>query len=76
MLTTVKDVYDNGKITLTEDPPVNEIKADVIVTFLPEQKNSKQIIARQPATSFAQALAQTQTVKKDFDRQSTIKKEQ
>ena len=39
MLTTVKGVYDHGKITLTEDPPIKEKKADVIVTFLPQEKN-------------------------------------
>ena len=33
MLTTIKGVYDHGKITLTEDPPV-KTKADVMVTFL------------------------------------------
>lgn len=38
MLTTVKGIYDNGKITLTEDPPIKEKKADVIITFLPEKQ--------------------------------------
>ena len=33
MLNTIKGVYDHGKITLTEEPPV-KTKADVIVTFL------------------------------------------
>lgn len=33
MLTTIKGIYENGKIILTEDPPV-KTKADVIVTFL------------------------------------------
>jgi Protein of unknown function (DUF2281) len=33
MLNTIKGVYDKGKITLAEEPPV-KTKADVIVTFL------------------------------------------
>jgi hypothetical protein len=33
MLTTIKGVYENGKIILTEEPPV-KTRADVIVTFL------------------------------------------
>ena len=33
MLNTIKGVYDNGKITLAEEPPV-KTKAEVIVTFL------------------------------------------
>jgi Protein of unknown function (DUF2281) len=37
MLTTIKGIYDHGQITLTEQPPV-DTKADVIVTFLPEDK--------------------------------------
>ena len=41
MLTTIKGVYDHGKITLTEEPPLKETRADVIVTFLPEQKNER-----------------------------------
>jgi hypothetical protein len=40
MLTTVKGVYDHGKITLTEAPPV-KTRADVMVTFLsPDEKNT------------------------------------
>ena len=39
MLTTVKGVYDNGKITLSEEPLITEKKADVIVTFLTGQQN-------------------------------------
>jgi hypothetical protein len=46
MLTTVKGVYDNGKITLTEEPPIKEKKADVIVTFLPEQQNTSSNLKR------------------------------
>jgi Protein of unknown function (DUF2281) len=43
MLTTIKGVYDDGKIVLTEEPPVTT-KTDVMVTFLTEDKtpNSKQ----------------------------------
>ena len=33
MFTTIKGVYDHGKVTLTEDPPV-KTKSDVMVTFL------------------------------------------
>jgi hypothetical protein len=39
MLTTIKGIYDNGKITLTEEPPITTTKAEVIITFLPEQQN-------------------------------------
>lgn len=38
MLTTIKGVYENGKITVTEKPPIQESKADVLITFLPKQK--------------------------------------
>ncbi len=38
MLTTIKGIYDHGKITLTEELPLEENKMDVLVTFLPEQK--------------------------------------
>ena len=38
MLTTIKGVYDHGKITLTEPAP--DTKADVIVTFLPGEENT------------------------------------
>ena len=34
MLTTIKGIYDHGKIILTEDSPI-KTKSDVIVTFLP-----------------------------------------
>lgn len=48
MLTTIKGIYDHGKIILTEDSPI-KTKADVIVTFLPTMgegyaKNNKQRI--------------------------------
>ena len=38
MLTTLKGFYDHGKITITEELPLKETKADVLITFLPEQK--------------------------------------
>ena len=37
MLTTIKGIYDHGKIILTEQPPV-KTKVDVIITFLYEEK--------------------------------------
>ncbi|MEP7127324.1 MAG: hypothetical protein ABI729_00595 [Chitinophagales bacterium] len=48
MLTTIKGVYNHGKITLAEPPPV-ETKTDVMVTFLPSgektvQKGKQKII--------------------------------
>lgn len=39
MLTIIKGVYEDGKITVTENPPIKEAKADVLITFLPQQKN-------------------------------------
>ncbi|HRO41977.1 MAG TPA: DUF2281 domain-containing protein [Flavipsychrobacter sp.] len=33
MLTTIKGIYDHGKIVLSEQPPVKE-RTEVIVTFL------------------------------------------
>lgn len=36
MLTTIKGVYDHGKITLAEDPLI-KTKADVMVTFLTDE---------------------------------------
>ena len=39
MLTTIKGVYDHGKITLIEPAPV-KTKADVMVTFLPAEDNT------------------------------------
>ena len=38
MLTTIKGVYEHGKITVTEKPPIKETTADVLITFLPQQK--------------------------------------
>ncbi len=46
MLTTIKGIYDHGKIILTEDPPLREIKADVIITFLPEIKKENAKVKR------------------------------
>ncbi len=40
MLTTIKGIYDHGKIILTEDPPLKEIKAEIIITFLPDLKKA------------------------------------
>ncbi len=40
MLTTIKGVYDEGKIILCEDPPVKS-RAEVMVTFLEEQSEEK-----------------------------------
>ena len=39
MLTAIKGIYDNGKITLEEEAPV-QTKTEVIVTFLSEEKES------------------------------------
>ena len=48
MLTTIKGVYEDGKITVTEKPPINEVKADVLITFLPgkikEVSSNKRIL--------------------------------
>lgn len=41
MLTTIKGVYDHGKITLIEPAPV-KTKANVMVTFLPPEENAPQ----------------------------------
>ena len=38
MLTTIKGYYENGSITLKEEPPIHE-KTEVIVTFLNEEKD-------------------------------------
>ena len=40
MLTTIKGFYDKGKITLTEQPSVEE-KTEVIVTFLAHKAKSR-----------------------------------
>lgn len=41
MLTTIKGYYENGNITLKEEPPVQE-KTEVMITFLTEEKNPNQ----------------------------------
>lgn len=41
MLTTIKGVYEHGKITVTEKLPIMESRADVLITFLPQQKKEK-----------------------------------
>jgi len=45
MPTTIKGVYDQGKITLSEEPPVHT-KVDVIVTFLINVGNELNMIKR------------------------------
>lgn len=40
MLTTIKGVYEKGKIILKEESPVKD-KTDVIITFLEEDNNQK-----------------------------------
>ena len=37
MLTTIKGIYDNGKIVLEEMPPIKN-KSKVVVTFLDEMQ--------------------------------------
>ncbi len=39
MLTTIKGVYNHGKITLTDASPVNK-KTDVMVIFLSDEENT------------------------------------
>ncbi len=41
MLTTIKGIYEHGKIILTEEPPV-KTKADVMITFLPVEESKTQ----------------------------------
>ena len=38
MYTAIKGIYENGKIILTEEPPVKS-KAEVMITFLTNQDN-------------------------------------
>ena len=40
MLTAIKGIYANGKVILTEEPPLTT-KTDVIVTFLSDEENQK-----------------------------------
>lgn len=37
MYTAIKGIYENGKITFTEEPPVKS-KAEVMITFLTGQE--------------------------------------
>lgn len=39
MLTTVKGVYEHGRIVLSETPPVSK-RTEVIITFLEEEKQA------------------------------------
>ncbi|MGK6353443.1 DUF2281 domain-containing protein [Parapedobacter sp. DT-150] len=40
MYTAIKGVYENGKITFTEEPPVKS-KAEVVITFLTGQDSAE-----------------------------------
>lgn len=40
MLTTVKGIYEGGRIIFNDPPPVIE-RAEVIITFLTEEKKEK-----------------------------------
>lgn len=46
MLATIKGVYEHGKITVTEKPPIDETKADVLITFLPGKKKENSLNKR------------------------------
>lgn len=59
MLSTVKGIFEDGKITLSEKPPVHG-RADVIVTFLEEKPQT--IKKRQ-----AGVLSGKATMADDFD---------
>jgi len=41
MYTAIKGIYENGKITFTEEPPVKS-KADVVITFLTGQETNEE----------------------------------
>jgi len=47
MLTTIKGYYENGAITLKEEPPVQE-KTEVMITFLTNEKKSSTTKQRTP----------------------------
>ena len=47
MLTTIKGVYQHGRIFMKEDPPVN-IKTEVLITFLVQEQESGSIGRRMP----------------------------
>ncbi|MFC3199911.1 DUF2281 domain-containing protein [Parapedobacter deserti] len=40
MYTAIKGIYENGKITFTEEPPVKS-KAEVMITFLTGQDSAE-----------------------------------
>lgn len=42
MLTTIRGVYEEGKIILSEEPPVKS-KAEVMVTFLDDSNRDQQV---------------------------------
>ncbi|KQS23797.1 hypothetical protein [Dyadobacter sp. Leaf189] len=39
MWTTIEGVYENGQVTLSEEPPVRD-KAKVLITFIEEKHSS------------------------------------
>lgn len=41
MYTAIKGIYENGKITLTEEPPVKS-KVEVMITFLTGQESAEE----------------------------------
>ncbi|WP_229254644.1 DUF2281 domain-containing protein [Dyadobacter linearis] len=45
MLTTVRGIFENGKVTLMEIPPVNK-KTEVVVTFLEDIKLEQPLTKR------------------------------
>lgn len=49
MLSTIKGLYDNGKIIFTEEPPV-KTKAEVIITFLTEKEEKSTVSNQQRIT--------------------------
>jgi hypothetical protein len=40
MLATIKGIYEDGKIIVSEKPPISDSKADVLITFLPVVKKA------------------------------------
>ena len=60
MLVTVKGIYENGKITLSEKPPV-EKKTEVMVTFIDETKHDR------PTKRIAGILSGKIIMSEDFD---------
>lgn len=41
MYTAIKGIYENGKITFTEEPPIKS-KAEVVITFLTGQETNEE----------------------------------